>query len=120
MDNRIQVSNSGEIAEGESKSCKQLITSSLDGSVFYWDLRGNRGIQGSEKKDFSVLDLVWKPFLRIPLSAMDNTFDYGVTKATIRAGIKSGSSIFSVILNFCSNNIEQACKPSYIKVLLCD
>jgi hypothetical protein len=34
-----------------------------------------------------VLDLVWKPFLRVPLSAMDNTFDYGLTKATIRAGI---------------------------------
>lgn len=57
-------------------SHKQFITASLDGSSFVWDLR--------YKKDLKALDLVWKPFLRIPLSAMDNTFDYGLTRITIK------------------------------------
>ena len=57
-------------------SHKQFITASLDGSLFVWDLR--------YKKDLKALDLVWKPFLRIPLSAMDNTFDYGLTRITIK------------------------------------
>lgn len=61
--------------------------------MFYWDLRGNRGTLGEHKPFLGVLDLVWKPFLRVPLSAMDNTFDYGLTKATIRAGIKTGSNL---------------------------
>ncbi|KAJ3389303.1 WD repeat-containing protein 63 [Lobulomyces angularis] len=83
----IEISHSGEIIEGQIETtCRQLITASLDGTVFYWDTR--------YKKELKALDLAWKPFLRIPLSAMDNTFDYGLTKITIRGNLKeTGSQI---------------------------
>ncbi|KAJ3219382.1 WD repeat-containing protein 63 [Dinochytrium kinnereticum] len=48
----------------------------LSHSACYWDTRS--------KKDLRSLDLLWKPFLRVPLSAMDNTFDYGLARISIK------------------------------------
>ncbi|KAJ3118520.1 WD repeat-containing protein 63 [Phlyctochytrium bullatum] len=71
--------HSGEIVENGDNGSRQLVTCSSDGQVFFWDTRS--------KKDLKSLDLLWKPFLRVPLSAMDNTFDYGLAKASIRPPI---------------------------------
>ncbi|KAI9204650.1 WD40-repeat-containing domain protein [Polychytrium aggregatum] len=82
----MELNHSGEFAESAENGHKQLITASVDGHVAFWDTRA--------KKELKALDLVWKPFLRVPLSAMDNTYDYGLTKISIRTQItteKSGS-----------------------------
>ncbi|KAJ3194937.1 WD repeat-containing protein 63 [Entophlyctis luteolus] len=71
------LSHSGELTENTDSGNRQLVTCSLDGQVYFWDTRS--------KKDLRALDLAWKPFLRVPLSAMDNTFDYGLTKVSLKS-----------------------------------
>lgn len=71
----MELAYTGELIENGENGHKQLVTTSQDGQVFFWDTRS--------KKELRALDLAWKPFLRIPLSAMDNTFDYGLTKISI-------------------------------------
>ncbi|KAJ3331023.1 WD repeat-containing protein 63 [Blyttiomyces sp. JEL0837] len=71
------IGHSGEISENAESGNRQLVTCSMDGQVCFWDTRN--------KKDVKALDLTWKPFLRVPLSAMDNTFDYGLTKVSLKA-----------------------------------
>jgi WD40 repeat protein len=52
------MSHSGEFTDvGADSSSKQLMTASLDGNVFIWDLR--------YRKEMKALDLVWKPFVRV-------------------------------------------------------
>ncbi|KAJ1559288.1 WD repeat-containing protein 63 [Cladochytrium tenue] len=70
-----QITNSGEVVENPEGATRQLVTCSLDGQVAFWDTRG--------KRDLRQLDLVWKPFLRVPLSSVDNTFDYGLMKVSL-------------------------------------
>ncbi|KND04124.1 uncharacterized protein SPPG_01562 [Spizellomyces punctatus DAOM BR117] len=72
----MELSHTGEILEKGEHGHRELVTTSVDGQVAFWDTR--------YKKDFKALDLVWRPFLRVPLSAMDNTFDYSLTKISIR------------------------------------
>ncbi|KAI9089425.1 WD40-repeat-containing domain protein [Phlyctochytrium arcticum] len=74
----MELSHSGEILppSEHSQGYRQLLTASLDGTVAFWDTRS--------KKDPRQLDLVWRPFLRVPLSAMDNTFDYSLSKVCFR------------------------------------
>lgn len=67
--------HNGEILDKGEHGDKQLVTTSLDGQVFFWDTRF--------KKELKLLDLTWKPFLRVPLSAADNTFDYGLTHISL-------------------------------------
>ncbi|KAJ3090116.1 WD repeat-containing protein 63 [Quaeritorhiza haematococci] len=74
----FELSHTGELIEGGENGHRELVTASLDGSVCFWDTR--------YKKDLKSLDLTWKPFMRVPLSAMDNTFDYGITRISIRTG----------------------------------
>ncbi|KAJ3039952.1 WD repeat-containing protein 63 [Rhizophlyctis rosea] len=78
----LELGQHGEILDKGDNGHRQLVTSSLDGQVCFWDTR--------YKKDFAALDLVWRPFLRIPLSSMDNTFDYGITKISIHQDTNSG------------------------------
>lgn len=52
------------------------MTSSLDGTIAVWDLRF--------KKDLKALDLTWRPNLRVQLTSMDNSFDYSITKFSLR------------------------------------
>ncbi|KAI9002305.1 WD40-repeat-containing domain protein [Gaertneriomyces semiglobifer] len=72
----MELGHNGELVDKGDMGHKQLVTSSLDGQMAFWDTR--------YKKDWKSLDLVWRPFLRVPLSAMDNTFDYSLTKVNIR------------------------------------
>ncbi|KAJ3000575.1 WD repeat-containing protein 63 [Globomyces sp. JEL0801] len=72
----FEVGNNGEVLENGENGDKQIITSSLDGTIAIWDIRF--------KKDWKSLDLAWRPFMRIPLTAMDNSFDYSVTKVCLR------------------------------------
>ncbi|KAJ3109442.1 WD repeat-containing protein 63 [Phlyctochytrium planicorne] len=72
----LEMSHSGEIIENGDNGSRQLVTCSSDGQACFWDTRS--------KKDLKSLDLIWKPFLRVPLSAMDNTFDYGLAKISIK------------------------------------
>jgi WD40 repeat protein len=72
----FELSNNGEVVENAENGDKQLVTSSLDGTVAVWDLRF--------RKDWKSLDLAWRPFIRIPITAMDNSFDYSVTRVSLR------------------------------------
>ncbi|KAJ3414206.1 WD repeat-containing protein 63 [Chytridiales sp. JEL 0842] len=69
------VSNNGEIQENPEGGVRQLVTASLDGQVCFWD---------TKRKDVKSLDMVWKPFFRLSLSSMDNTFDYGLMKISLK------------------------------------
>ncbi|KAH6570612.1 hypothetical protein BASA60_007630 [Batrachochytrium salamandrivorans] len=71
-----QLSSNGGLVENGENGHKQLVSSSLDGTVSFWDLR--------YKKDWKSLDLAWRPFLRIPISSFDNMFDYSLIKVSIR------------------------------------
>ena len=77
--------HTGEVVENPENGHKQFYTCSLDGTVAFWDLRF--------KKDFASLDLTWRPFLRVPLSAMDNTFDYGLNKISIVPPVAAGKGV---------------------------
>jgi len=70
------MSNNGEVLENGENGDKQIVTGSLDGTIAFWDLRF--------KKDWKSLDLAWRPFLRIPITAMDNSFDYSVTRVSLK------------------------------------
>ncbi len=72
----FEIANNGELVENGENGDKQLVTSSLDGTVAFWDLRF--------KKDWKSLDLAWRPFVRVPISAMDNSYDYSVTRVSLR------------------------------------
>ena len=68
----FELGNQGEILDGGENGDKQLVSSSLDGTVSFWDLR--------YKKDWKALDLAWKPFLRISITSMDSSYEYSLTK----------------------------------------
>ncbi|KAI8920867.1 WD40-repeat-containing domain protein [Powellomyces hirtus] len=72
----MELGHNGEPVEKPENGHRELVTASADGQVAFWDTRF--------KKDMKALDLVWRPFLRVPLSAMDNTFDYSLTKVSIK------------------------------------
>ncbi|KAJ3305744.1 WD repeat-containing protein 63 [Kappamyces sp. JEL0829] len=72
----FEIANNGDIVDAAENGDKQLVTSSLDGTVAFWDLRF--------KKDWKSLDLAWRPFIRVPISAMDNSFDYSVTRVSLQ------------------------------------
>jgi WD40 repeat protein len=72
----FEMSNNGEVLENGENGDKQIVTGSLDGTIAFWDLRF--------KKDWKSLDLAWRPFLRIPITAMDNSFDYSVTRVSLK------------------------------------
>ncbi|KAJ3055753.1 WD repeat-containing protein 63 [Rhizophlyctis rosea] len=78
----LELGQHGEVLEKGENGHRQLVTTSLDGQVCFWDMR--------YKKEWTALDLVWRPFLRVPLSSMDNTFDYGLTKISIHHDTSSG------------------------------
>ena len=63
------------------------MTSSLDGHIGFWDTKGAKNVKH--------LDLVWKPFLRVPLSAADNSFDYGLLGVSLRPpnGLKPDGAV---------------------------
>lgn len=71
----FELSPSGEPLENAEAGHKQLVTASLDGTIAFWDLRF--------KKDIKALDLTWRPFIRVGLSALDNSFDYSITRISI-------------------------------------
>ncbi|KAJ3157426.1 WD repeat-containing protein 63 [Geranomyces michiganensis] len=73
---QMELGHNGELVEKPEHGHRELVTASADGQVAFWDTR--------YKKELKALDLVWRPFLRVPLSAMDNTFDYSLTKVSIR------------------------------------
>lgn len=72
----FEISSNGEVLENGENGDKQLVTSSLDGTIAFWDLRF--------KKDWKSLDLAWRPFIRVPITSMDNSFDYSVTRVNLR------------------------------------
>ena len=72
----FEIGNNGEVLENGENGDKQLVTSSLDGTVAIWDLRF--------KKDWKSLDLTWRPFIRVPIASLDNSFDYSVTRVSLR------------------------------------
>ncbi|KAH6566127.1 hypothetical protein BASA62_006883 [Batrachochytrium salamandrivorans] len=76
LPHNFELSSNGGLVENGENGHKQLVSSSLDGTVSFWDLR--------YKKDWKSLDLAWRPFLRIPISSFDNMFDYSLIKVSIR------------------------------------
>ncbi|KAK6099299.1 hypothetical protein MT418_000733 [Batrachochytrium dendrobatidis] len=75
LSTHFELSSNGEMVEHGEYGHKQIVTSSLDGTIAFWDLR--------YKKDWKSLDLAWRPFLRVSLSSLDSTFDYSLTRVSI-------------------------------------
>ncbi|KAJ3003583.1 UNVERIFIED_CONTAM: WD repeat-containing protein 63, partial [Siphonaria sp. JEL0065] len=76
LPSHMLIAQNGDVSENPESGNRQIVTTSADGQVCIWDTRS--------KKVLKELDLAWKPFLRVPLSAMDNTFDYGLTKVSLK------------------------------------
>jgi WD40 repeat protein len=72
----MEVSSNGELLDEPSGEINQLITGSLDGQVYFWDLRF--------KKEIKMLDLTWRPLLKFSISSLDNTYDYGILSLNIQ------------------------------------
>ncbi|KAJ3272283.1 WD repeat-containing protein 63 [Terramyces sp. JEL0728] len=71
-----EIAPNGEPIDNAENGDKQIVTSSLDGTVAVWDLRF--------KKDWKSLDLAWRPFIRVPLSSLDNSYDYSLTRVSLK------------------------------------
>ncbi|KAJ3326149.1 WD repeat-containing protein 63 [Boothiomyces sp. JEL0866] len=71
-----EVGPNGEPIENAENGDKQIVTCSLDGTVAIWDVRF--------KKDWKSLDLAWRPFIRVPISALDNSYDYSLTRVSLK------------------------------------
>ena len=57
----LEVLNNGDIIDTNSNpEHNQFVSVSLDGQVFFWDLRF--------RKELRALDLVWRPFIKVMLS----------------------------------------------------
>ncbi|KAI8906691.1 WD40-repeat-containing domain protein [Gorgonomyces haynaldii] len=76
----FELGNHGDLIESPENGHKQLVTCSLDGTVGFWDLR--------QKKEMKALDLTWRPFIRVPLQSMDNSFDYALTRVSINTFVE--------------------------------
>lgn len=83
----LEISNNGEVIDNAENGDKQIVTSSLDGTIAFWDLRF--------KKDWKSLDLAWRPFIRVPISAMDNSYDYSVTKVSLQTVLSEDGNLHS-------------------------
>ncbi|KAJ3375105.1 WD repeat-containing protein 63 [Allomyces arbusculus] len=71
-----EVNHNGDLVKREPKDdATQLVSVGLDGHVLFWDLR--------YKKDLKSLDQAWKPIFKVPLLAMDGTFDYGLMRVAV-------------------------------------
>ncbi|KAI9350807.1 WD40-repeat-containing domain protein [Obelidium mucronatum] len=77
LPSNMLIAHNGDVSENPESGNRQIVTCSADGQMCVWDTRS--------KKVLKELDLAWKPFLRVPLSAMDNTFDYGLTKVSLKS-----------------------------------
>jgi len=75
----MEISNNGELLDEPCGDINQLITGSLDGQVYFWDLRF--------KKEIKMLDLTWRPLLRLAISSLDNTYDYGIMCINIQRSL---------------------------------
>jgi dynein intermediate chain 3, axonemal len=71
----FELANYSEVLENGENGDKQLASCSLDGTVAFWDMR--------YKKDWKSLDLTWKPFNRIPITSMDGSSEYSLTKISL-------------------------------------
>jgi hypothetical protein len=59
----------------QEEDVTQFATGSLDGHVFFWDMRF--------KRDLKALDLVWKPLFKLSLASVDGGFEYGSTSVNL-------------------------------------
>ena len=92
----FEIANNGEVVENGENGDKQLVTSSLDGTVAFWDLRF--------KKDWKSLDLAWRPFIRIPITAMDNSYDYSVTRVSLQTVFHEEGKLKVFLFVYCRDN----------------
>jgi WD40 repeat protein len=84
----LELTHAGELMENGNNGGNQLVTTSLDGTVSFWDLR--------YKKELAALDLVWRPFYRMPLSAADGSFEYGLVKIALRRDVPERKVVAAV------------------------
>ncbi|OUM60331.1 hypothetical protein PIROE2DRAFT_46349, partial [Piromyces sp. E2] len=75
----MEISNNGELLDEPCEEVNQFLTGSLDGQIYFWDLRF--------KKELKMLDLTWRPSLKIAISSLDNTYDYGIMCINIQKSI---------------------------------
>ncbi|KAL7754264.1 hypothetical protein RI367_000245 [Sorochytrium milnesiophthora] len=74
----LELNHNGEMVESPDRdNVYQFVSAALDGYVYFWDLR--------YRKDLRGLDLVWRPFFKIPLLALDSAAEYGLTKLSLRS-----------------------------------
>ncbi|KAI6660473.1 WD repeat-containing protein 63-like [Oopsacas minuta] len=98
--------NLGSIVENQTHQCYQVISSSLDGMVYFWDTRplpsSKEGVSEPDPAlknrsldlpaTFIHLDTVWKPFLYVSLPRGNNPGDFGATRMSFKDRHQSGKA----------------------------
>jgi len=75
----MEVNYQGDLTTVEEPFPNQFLSTSLDGLVNFWDIRF--------KKDYKSVDLMWKPFFRVPLLTQDGTIEFGLTRIALNQSV---------------------------------
>uniref|UniRef100_A0A4X2KLI1 Dynein axonemal intermediate chain 3 n=1 Tax=Vombatus ursinus TaxID=29139 RepID=A0A4X2KLI1_VOMUR len=98
LTDNFELNRMGYAFENRSGICCQLVTCSIDCTIYFWDIRPTRPppISTDKKKEESVevphdvpstflhLDLSWKPHIRITLAKSGTTLDHCPVKISLR------------------------------------
>ncbi len=99
----------------QNEICKQLVSSSLDGTVLYWDTR----TRATKDLKFPVnyVENMGKPFMRCTLSPADNSFEYSLTKFCFKQGeAKDEKELKGAVSNTSKFQCFQSFNCRFIKV----
>ncbi|XP_020844390.1 dynein axonemal intermediate chain 3 isoform X2 [Phascolarctos cinereus] len=98
LTDNFEVNRMGYAFENRSGICCQLVTCSIDCTIYFWDIRPTRPppIPTDKKKEETVevphdvpstflhLDLSWRPHIRITLAKSGTTLDHCPVKLSLR------------------------------------
>uniref|UniRef100_A0A5F8GT04 Dynein axonemal intermediate chain 3 n=1 Tax=Monodelphis domestica TaxID=13616 RepID=A0A5F8GT04_MONDO len=98
LTDNYELNRLGHAFENRSAICCQLVTCSVDCTIYFWDIRPTRPppVTPEKKKEevievpkdvpltFLHLDLSWKPLLKISLNKSGTTLDYCPVKVSLR------------------------------------
>merc|ERR1719494_7809 len=81
----------GVVLENRLRTCSQLMTCSIDGSVLFWDTRPSKSAAPTgvtptlnDGSTFKHLDLTWKPLLRATVQRMRGSAEYSALRFSIK------------------------------------
>ncbi|CAB4018875.1 WD repeat-containing 63-like [Paramuricea clavata] len=95
----------GVVVENKSSYCHQLMTCAADGSLLFWDTRPTKSAHQSQltsvnkpvvltvSNPLKQLDLTWKPILKVSVSHITGSGEFGPTKFSLAERHGDRSSI---------------------------